>query len=136
MPDRVSIGPNRWLGIGYGALAASMLVRAPEDPWRWVVLALLVPFLWSLWRMRTVLDREGVTVRRFWGERRVAWADVAALARRRAAVVAVTRDGERVTLPWVEWRPPARGGTESPRAAARVLAYARDHGYEPAAEGL
>jgi hypothetical protein len=87
------------------ALAVCATPVAFAAPFLWLVYLLPVAIVvWTL-RTRTVVDAEGVAVRRFVGGRRVGWDDVRGLRiDDRSRVHAVVGDSDELALPAVNAR--------------------------------
>ncbi|WP_214369595.1 PH domain-containing protein [Pseudonocardia sp. H11422] len=89
------------------ALAFFAVPFAFGAPWLWLIY--LIPTGIAVWilRVRTVVDQESVTVRRFLGSRRVRWSEISSLRlqpstrSRGSRVSAVLSDGGELPLPAV-----------------------------------
>ncbi len=98
---------------------------------------LALAYLYVLARSRTVVADDGITVSTWRGARLLPWAEVAAIRNAGGGgVVAVTGDGERVVLPWVEWRAVLRHDSEYVYAGSgqAVVQWAAKAGHEVALE--
>src|SRR3712207_3756536 len=88
------------------ALLGTSLSNARLHPLFLLGVPFAVAYFFVLWRSRTVVADDGITVSAWRGSRLLPWADVAAVRNGGGGTVrAVTRDGETVPLPSVEWRP-------------------------------
>lgn len=91
--------------LGAVLLAVCATPAAFGAPWFWLIY--LVPVAVVVWvlRVRTVVDEDGLTVRRLVGSRRVPWAEIRSLhLRDKGGVRAVLADGAELPLPSVRVR--------------------------------
>ena len=91
--------------LGAVLLAVCATPVAFGAPWFWLVY--LVPVAAVVWvlRVRTVVDEDGLTVRRLVGSRRVPWSEIRSLhLRDKGGVRAVLTDGAELPLPSVRVR--------------------------------
>lgn len=130
------LGPPWYLrATAYGLVVNSVL----NARFHWLfLLGLPLGLAWVFVceRTRTVADDAGITLRGWRGTRRLPWPDVTAVRRGKGGVVAVTRDGEEVMLPWVEWRAPVPSDPAYvyPKSGQAVVERARAAGHDVALE--
>ena len=91
--------------LGAVLLAVCATPAAFGAPWFWLVYLLPVAVVVWVLRVRTVVDRDGLTVRRLVGSRRVPWSEIRSLhLRDKGGVRAVLTDGAELPLPSVRVR--------------------------------
>lgn len=91
--------------LGAVLLAVCATPAAFGAPWFWLVYLLPVAVVVWVLRVRTVVDEDGLTVRRLVGSRRVRWSEIRSLhLRDKGGVRAVLTDGVELPLPSVRVR--------------------------------
>jgi len=91
--------------LGAVLLAVCATPVAFGAPWFWLVYLLPVAVVVWVLRVRTVVDADGLTVRRIVGSRRVPWSEIRSLhLRDKGGVRAVLTDGAELPLPSVRVR--------------------------------
>jgi hypothetical protein len=104
-PPRAVFRPSSLQVLGALAIAFCATPFALSAPLLWLVYLVPLAMIWWTVRVRTVVDPDGVTVRRVVGGRRVPWAEISSLRLgERARVSAVLTDGAELPLPAVHVR--------------------------------
>lgn len=109
-PPRAVFRPSALQLLGALAIAFCATPFAFAAPLFWVVYLLPLGMIWWTLRVRTVVDAEALTVRRFVGGRRVPWSQISSLRLDRGGrhtgsrVSAVLTDGAELPLPAVTVR--------------------------------
>lgn len=109
-PPRAVFRPSALQVLGALAIAFCATPFAVGAPLFWVVYLLPLGMVWWTLRVRTVVDAEALTVRRFVGGRRVPWSQISSLRLDRGGrhtgsrVSAVLTDGAELPLPAVTLR--------------------------------
>ncbi|WP_219416331.1 PH domain-containing protein [Pseudonocardia nigra] len=73
-------------------------------PYLWLIYLVPIAIIWWTLRVRTVVDGDGVTVRRIVGGRRVPWTQISSLRLGERRVSAMLTDGTELPLPAVHVR--------------------------------
>jgi hypothetical protein len=91
--------------LGAVAIAFCATPFALGAPLLWLVYLVPLAMIWWTVRVRTVVDADGLTVRRAVGGRRVPWSEISSLRLgQRARVSAMLTDGAELPLPAVHVR--------------------------------
>lgn len=104
-PPRAVFRPSSLQVLGAVAIAFCATPFAFGAPLFWLIYLVPLAMIWWTVRVRTVVDPDGLTVRRVVGGRRVPWDEISSLRLgQRARVSAVLTDGAELPLPAVHVR--------------------------------
>ena len=104
-PPRAVFKPPSMQVLVALAIAFCATPFALGAPWLWLVYLVPLAMIWWTLRVRTVVDPDGLTVRRVLGGRRVPWGEISSLRLGdRARVSAMLTDGAELPLPAVKVR--------------------------------